>query len=193
MSGIQGTGLGMSIAKSIVDLMGGDIDLVTAKGKGTEFILHLTFPLGSGGGKEAEEEGGEERSENTQFAGKRLLLVDDIELNRDLANLLLSELGFEIEEAENGREAVAKVEMAEPGYYDLILMDVQMPVMNGYDATKRIRTLAPEKANVPILAMTANAFAEDVKAANDAGMNGHIAKPLDVSALALTLQKVLHS
>jgi CheY-like chemotaxis protein len=118
--------------------------------------------------------------------------VEDNAINREIAMMILNELGFRVETAENGKIAVEKVEASEPGYFDGVLMDIQMPVMNGYDATKAIRSLADKKlAAIPIVAMTANAFAEDVQAAKDAGMNGHIAKPINIPQMVETLKKVL--
>ncbi|MBR1398164.1 MAG: response regulator, partial [Selenomonadaceae bacterium] len=126
------------------------------------------------------------------FAGKRLLLVDDIEVNREIATMMLQMNQFEVDQAANGEEAVTKIKNSEPGYYDVVLMDIQMPIMNGYEATKSIRDLNnPELANIPIIAMTANAFDEDRKAALDAGMNGHIAKPIDIEKLLETLNNIL--
>ena len=120
----------------------------------------------------------------TDFAGKRLLVVEDNELNLEIATTILEEAGFAVETAENGRVAVEKIEAAAPGWYDLVLMDIQMPEMDGYEATRRIRALPDkEKASVPIVAMTANAFEDDRKNALSVGMNGHIAKPLDVEIL----------
>ena len=125
--------------------------------------------------------------------GRRLLLVEDNELNREIATEILTEAGFELESAENGQIACDMVQQAEPGYYDLVLMDVQMPVMDGYTATKNIRRMDPEHANVPIVAMTANAFEEDRKLALEAGMNGHLAKPLEIDKMMELLQTILRS
>lgn len=130
-------------------------------------------------------------AETADFTGKRVLLVEDNELNREIANEILSQAGFKVETAEDGSIAVEMVEKSEPGYYDLILMDIQMPIMNGYEATRAIRSLGnKELASVVIIAMTANAFEEDKKAALDAGMNDHIAKPIDVEVLFEVLGKV---
>ena len=126
------------------------------------------------------------------FSGKRLLLVEDNMINMEIAQMILTQLGFVIETAENGQIAVDMVSASEPGYYDLILMDIQMPVMDGYTATKTIRVLKNRKlAQIPIVAMTANAFAEDIRTSEEAGMQGHIAKPIDVNVMIQTLTNVL--
>ncbi len=126
------------------------------------------------------------------FEGKKILLVEDNELNQEIAVEILKEAGFVMDVADDGEVAVEKMKTAEPGQYDLILMDIQMPIMNGYEATKQIRAMDNSKlANIPIIAMTANAFDEDKKAALDAGMNGHIAKPIDVPKLMELLQEIL--
>ena len=190
VSGIQGTGLGMAITKNIVDLMGGSINVITAPGKGTEFIINLRFNF-------AEQEQSADENEDmplttADFAGKRLLLVDDIEVNREIAKMLLMGAGFVVDTAVNGQEAVDKVTAAEVGFYDAVLMDIQMPVMDGYEATRAIRALPDKKlAAVPILAMTANAFSDDVRAAREAGMDGHIAKPIDIPKMMAALADVL--
>ncbi len=193
-SGIEGTGLGLAITKSIVDLMDGTIDVITSPGSGTEIIIRVRFRL-------AEEEDLPSRDplpsaeeETDVFAGKRVLLVEDNEINREIAVLILTEFGFEVDTAENGRIAVDKVSAAEPGRYDAVLMDIQMPVMDGYAASRAIRALEDKaKASVPILAMTANAFKEDEIAAREAGMQAHIAKPLDVDKMKATLREILLS
>ena len=190
VSGIQGTGLGLSITKNIVDLMGGQVEVQTEQGRGTEFIVTLPFPAAEVG----EEAGAEPVNEETplDFSATRLLLVEDNEINREIAAMILSQAGFMLDTAENGRIAVEKVAAADAGYYDAVLMDIQMPVMDGYSATKAIRAMDdPVRAGVPIIAMTANAFVEDVKASQAAGMNGHIAKPLDVSKMMEELTRVL--
>ena len=188
VSNIQGTGLGMAITKSIVDLMGGDIEVVTAPGQGTEFVIKISFEQLP----EEEEEEEEEEAGLPDFHGLRLLLVEDNEINREIATMLLEEAGFILDAAENGKEAVDKVDASAPGDFAAVLMDIQMPVMNGYEAARAIRALEdPKKAGIPIIAMTANAFSEDIKAAEDAGMNGHIAKPISVTAMMSTLAEVL--
>ena len=200
VSGIQGTGLGMSITKSIIDMMGGEITVKTAQGKGTEFTIKLELRLQeetNGVNTESEYEEKTEDTEDTaglteDFKGMRLLLAEDIEINREIAGMLLANLGFTIDFAENGQEAVDKVAASVPGYYKGGLMDIQMPVMDGYEASRAIRALDDkELAGIPIIAMTANAFSEDVKNAMDAGMNAHVAKPIDMKVLKGVLQEVL--
>ena len=189
---IQGTGLGMAITKSLINLMGGTIAVETEQGKGTEFIIRVGFPL-------AEEEPEAETDDRSKvvklqadFRNKRMLLVEDNVINREIAQMILMELGFKVETAEDGKIALDKVAASAPGYYDGVLMDIQMPVMNGYESTKAIRSLADKKlAAVPIIAMTANAFAEDVQTARDAGMNGHIAKPINIPQMVATLRGCL--
>ena len=189
VSKIQGTGLGMAITKSIVDLMGGKISVVTAPGEGTEFIIDLQFKLAE---EEISAEVEEEKTAEINFAQKKLLLVDDIEVNREIAKMLLEGSGFIVDTAADGAEAVEKISASKVGDYDAVLMDIQMPIMDGYAATKKIRALAnAELAKIPILAMTANAFSEDVQAAKDAGMDGHIAKPIDIPQMMKTLAEVL--
>ena len=187
VSKIQGTGLGLAITKSIVDMMGGDISVQTEKGKGTEFTITADFPLA-----EPAEESCSCEGEEVSFEGLRALLVEDNMINMEIAQILLDQAGFLIETAENGKIALEMTAASEPGYYDVILMDIQMPVMDGYTAAQAIRALPdPGLAGIPIIAMTANAFQEDIKKAEEAGMNGHIAKPLDIPDMKATLQRVL--
>ena len=193
---IQGTGLGMAITKSIVDLMGGTITVNTEQGKGSEFVVAVDFALaGEAAAEDAAEEVAPETAAETpavDFSTKKLLLVEDNEINREIATLILEEMGFGLDMAENGKIAVEKVMASKPGDYDAILMDIQMPVMNGYEAARAIRALEnPALASIPIAAMTANAFAEDIQAAEEAGMNGHIAKPIDIDDMFETLKKIL--
>ena len=186
ISGIQGTGLGMTITKQIVDLMGGTINLKTELGKGSEFTVNLRLEICKG---QTEDE--ELAAQEVDFTGKRLLLVDDIEINREIALMNLEMMGFEVEQAADGTEAVSMVKEHESGYYDAVLMDIQMPTMNGYDATRAIRKLEDSgRSNVPIIAMTANAFDEDKKNAEDAGMNAHVAKPINHEQINAVLKQV---
>ena len=145
---------------------------------------------------ECDEDGNElalNKSEDEElFEGKRLLLVDDVDINREIATVLLEMHGFIVEQAINGKEAVEKVAAAEAGYYSVVLMDIQMPIMSGYDASRAIRALDDkDKAAVPIIAMTANAFEEDKKNALESGMNAHVAKPIDEKNLMSVLGKIL--
>ena len=191
VSNIQGTGLGMSITKSIVELMGGTIEVQTELGKGTEFIVKVDFPIVDEP-EEVETEQTTEAAQEIDFSKIKLLLVEDNEVNREIASLILTEFGFQLDTAENGKIAYEKVANSKPGDYDCVLMDVQMPIMNGYEATAKIRALKNKKlANIPIIAMTANAFTEDIQAAREAGMNSHIAKPLDIQKMIETLTEVL--
>lgn len=192
VSNIQGTGLGMSITKSLVDMMNGDIRVETEKGKGSEFIIHLIFPEATED-EIAELKREEKReAEAVDFSGMTLLLVEDNPINKEIAFAILEGAGFHVEYAENGKAALDMIKSSEPGKFDAILMDVQMPVMNGYDATRAIRSLDGERACVPIIAMSANAFADDVQEALAAGMNAHIAKPIDITKMMDTLSSVLH-
>ena len=199
VSGVEGTGLGMSITKRIVDLMGGTIEVMTAPGTGTEIIIRLRFRLAEADqvAERAEEAGnGPDRSGGNgtemDFSQYRLLLVEDNAVNLEIAFMILTQAGFRVETAVNGQEAVNLVRASSPGYYDAILMDIQMPVMDGYEATRAIRGLEDRAlADIPILAMTANAFKEDVEASKAAGMQAHIAKPIDVGAMLHTLRDVL--
>ena len=187
VSKIQGTGLGMAITKSLVDMMGGRITVKSGQGKGSEFTISLRFPIG-----EAKTGQTPPAAKASAFTGKKLLVVEDNELNLEIASTLLKEAGFEVDTAENGKIAVEKVEAASADRYDLILMDIQMPEMDGYEATRRIRALPDaKKAALPIVAMTANAFEDDRKNALHAGMNGHIAKPLDIQKLFQVLSELL--
>ena len=183
----QGTGLGMAITKKILDLMEGDIRLVTEKGKGSEFIVTLDLPYA--------EEQSEQKSGSCKCPASRtirLLMAEDNPINREIATLILTDMGFQVETAEDGDLAVKKLIEQEPGYYQCVLMDIQMPVMDGYEAARTIRSLPDEKlSGIPIIAMTANAFKEDEEAAREAGMQGHIAKPIDINALKKTLSEVL--
>ncbi len=192
VSGIRGTGLGMSITKKLVDMMNGSIDIKSTKGVGTTVVVYLDFEVFTGDVSELEKSS-EETIKEYSLEGKRILLVDDNELNRELAIELLSEAGAVVEEAVNGEDALEVYTSKAPGYYNLILMDVQMPKMNGYEATEAIRRLHnANQADIPIVAMTANAFQEDIDDAIGHGMNAHIAKPIEVEKLLRTLTKFLY-
>ena len=134
----------------------------------------------------------DDKAQAVSFEGKKVLLVEDNELNQEIAVEILQGAGFVVEVADDGEAAVERMEQSAPGQYDLILMDIQMPIMNGYEATEKIRALGdPRVAGIPIIAMTANAFDEDRRAALEAGMNGHIAKPIDIPKLMELLQDLL--
>ena len=190
----------MAITKNIVDMMGGTIEVNTAPDKGTEFIIRTAMRLQtekpderkqSAREREQAEKDSEQPDQTPSFTDKKLLLVEDNELNREIAVAILSKYGFVIDTAENGQEALNKVAASKPGDIDLVLMDVQMPVMDGLEATRRIRRLSnPQQASIPILAMTANAFNEDRDIALEAGMDGFLSKPIDVEELIRTLQRV---
>ena len=173
-------GLGLSITKNIVDMMGGEIRVTSTLGEGSEFFITLDMRL---------QDNAADSGSLDSLKGKRILLVEDNELNSEIAAEILSDEGFVVEPVCDGSIAVDRMMHAQPGYYDLILMDVQMPIMNGYDATRMIRALPNEQlAQIPIIAMTANAFEEDKKMAMDCGMNGHLAKPVEVDKLFAMLK-----
>lgn len=201
VSGIQGTGLGMSIAKRIVDMMGGRIDIQSECGKGTAVVMTFVFriantlPVSSASGKAAAPFAAGGKTETaagaSAFEGRKILLVEDNVFNREIMAEILSGYGFVIDTAENGSVALEKVSAASSGDYDLILMDVQMPVMDGFEATRRIRALKNDAADIPIIAMTADAFEEDRKMAFEAGMNAHLSKPVDFKNLESVLTEYL--
>ena len=201
VSRIQGTGLGLAISKNIIDLMGGTIEVHSEENKGTEFIIRLALrlqetPLTALGQKQEKLHDGilPLCHKNADFQGKRLLLVEDNDLNREIVEEILSKYGFLVEPAENGAVAVEKLKNSQPGDFDLVLMDIQMPIMDGYEATKAIRGLEdPNLANIPILAMTANVFEEDRKAAMENGMNGFLSKPIVLAEVIRALQSILKS
>ena len=187
-SGIIGTGLGLRIVKSFVDLMNGDISVESEPGKGTCFTVEISCR------KVPEEElqqQMEEQPENVSLAGRRLLLAEDNGLNAEIAMTILQDAEAEVELAADGKIAVDMLKDAPEGYYDAVLMDIQMPNMNGYQATRAIRKLPDERAKIPIIAMTANAFEEDRQAALAAGMDDYVAKPVEISELFRTIMKNL--
>lgn len=186
-----GTGLGLAICKSIIQLLGGDIGVRSEEEKGATFFLEVPISWGEPIGSEKKQERTDTGTQN--WVGKRILLVEDIEINREIILAILEDTGLSIQTAENGLEALAAVQDREEPF-DLILMDVQMPEMDGLDATKAIRNLGSLWAlKVPILAMTANAFSDDVDRCLGAGMNDHIAKPIDVEIFIKKLSKYLGS
>ena len=187
---VQGTGLGLSIIKSMIELMGGSIQVESRQGIGTKFTVDFSFDIAS-----KEEVYGNQNTmkppEIHTIKGTRILLVEDNELNREIATAILEEIGLDVDIAEDGTDAVNMMSSAESRKYDLIFMDIQMPKMDGYTATREIRTLDdPKCANIPIIAMTANAFEEDRKKAIKAGMNGHIAKPISADAILENLEQI---
>lgn len=196
---IQGTGLGMAITRSIVQMMEGDIQVESRLGEGTRFTVTVYLKLQENGagdeGTGMDSSGGDESLagiESLDFSGRRALLVEDNDLNREIAMEILKTTGLAVEEAVDGKEAVQQVSQHGDGYYDIIFMDVRMPRMNGYDATCAIRAMGlPYCKTVPIVAMTADAFAEDVRAAKNAGMNEHVSKPLNFKHLGMVMRKLL--
>ena len=189
-TGISGTGLGLAIVKRQVEMMGGEVEIFSELGKGTEVVVSLKLQITDVSNVKTVKL---KANAVVDFAGKRLLLVEDNEMNREIATAILSELGFAVEQAENGAVAVDKVANSKDGYYDIILMDLQMPVMDGYKATSEIRTLPNRaQAGIPIVAMTANAFDTDRQKCLEAGMNAHVSKPIDVEVLKHTLGEELN-
>lgn len=188
---VYGTGLGLAICKNIVDMMGGTIEVETEEGKGSEFIVTIPLKLQKETVQNRLLETTEELLSN-QFEGIRILLAEDNALNREILVELLSETGIELDVAEDGQEAVKKIADLPADTYQMIFMDIQMPNMDGYEATRKIRAMEEkEKAKIPIVAMTANAFQEDVKRCLEAGMDEHIAKPIDINVLGIAMQKFL--
>ena len=185
----EGSGLGMAITKYIVDAMGGTISVHSEQGRGSEF--HVVFDLERAAAPAAQAADGGERTGGVDLKGKRILLAEDNELNWEVARELLSILELELDWAENGEICAEKFRKSPVGYYDAILMDVRMPVMDGYEATAAIRGLERGDAAVPIIAMTADAFSEDIQRCLACGMNDHLAKPIDIETVARKLKKHL--
>ena len=188
ISGIRGTGLGLPLCRKITEMMGGTIRMESEQGLGSTFTVVLPLTV------LAEEETvkpAEPAAETcVSFQEKKVLLVEDNELNREIATDILEDEDMIVESAEDGRVAVEKLKQNGPDYYDCILMDIQMPYMNGYEATKAIRSMYPG-AKLPIVALSANAFEEDKRKSLEAGMNAHIAKPINVPELLRTLAELL--
>lgn len=188
---VAGTGLGLPIVKSMIELMGGSIQVESTQGVGTKFTVDISFDMTS----EADvyrDQISEQPDVLEKLEGKRILLAEDNDLNAEIAIELLVEQKIITDRAEDGAECLDKLEKADSGYYDMILMDIQMPVMDGYDAAARIRRMQDEKkASIPIIAMTANAFAEDRQKAISMGMNDHVAKPIDMNVLLPVIAKYI--
>ena len=186
---VAGTGLGLPIVKSLVDRMGGTIEVESEEGKGTRFIMKFSFPVS------LENQVREKEKQNIpditeKLKGKRILLAEDNDLNAEIAETVLVEAGIEVKRVEDGLQCIEELKKMPENYYDVILMDVQMPNMDGYTATQRIRDLDDSRAEIPIIAMTANAFDEDRRKAQEAGMDGFLAKPLDVDEMMRLLGKI---
>ena len=186
---VAGTGLGLPIVKSLVDRMDGTIEVESEEGKGTRFIMKFSFPVSS------ENQVREEEKQNIpditeKLKGKQILLAEDNDLNAEIAETVLVEAGIEVKRVEDGLQCIEELKKMPEKYYDVILMDVQMPNMDGYTATEKIRHLDDSRAEIPIIAMTANAYDEDRRKAQEAGMDGFLAKPLDVDEMMRLLGKI---
>ena len=188
----NGSGLELAITKSIVDLMNGDIHVQSKKGEGTTFTITVVVKLERRSSMRPKDNGA--KAVSYDFTGKRVLVVEDSDINIEIAKNILIHKNFEVEVALNGEEAVHAFESHEAGYYDVILMDIRMPVMDGLEATKVIRGMGsrPDGSSIPIVAMTANAFEEDVKKSMEAGMNGHLSKPIDIKKMYALLDMLLN-
>ena len=182
----QGSGLGMSIVKDLVTLMGGNITVISEKNIGSVFTVDIPFDIDSDSETDESDDNIPE-----SFEGKRVLLVEDNDLNQEIALYMLKEKGFDVDTADNGKEAVGKFLSSKLFFYNLILMDIMMPVMNGLEATRVIRSSGRSDSSIPIIAMTANAYEEDKKECIEAGMNEHIAKPLEESELMAAISRNL--
>ena len=187
---VAGTGLGLPIVKSLVDRMGGTIEVESEEGKGTRFIMKFSFPVS------LENQVREKEKQNIpditeKLEGKRILLAEDNELNAEIAETVLEETGIKVKHVEDGIQCIEELKKMPEKYYDVILMDIQMPNMDGYTATQRIRDLDDSRAEIPIIAMTANAYDEDRRKAQEAGMDGFLAKPLDVDEMMRLLAQII--
>ena len=190
VSGVEGTGLGMGIVKKLVEMMHGEIKIHSRVGEGSTFTIRI--PCRIAAFEDTQTKRAQAHPNGKPLAGKRILLAEDNDLNAEIAIALLEEEGLLVERAADGVKCMEMLEKAPAHFYDLILMDIQMPILGGYDTTRKIRRMADaEKAAIPIIAMTANAFAEDKQRALAAGMNDHVAKPIDMNKLIPTLQKYI--
>ena len=186
-----GTGLGMSIAKKLVEKMGGTITFESEDGVGTTFVIQVPFKIDLNSDKWEEQK---DVSDGKSIKGLHILLAEDNELNMEIAEFMLQNEGAVVTKAWNGQEAVDQFKKSELGEFDAILMDIMMPVTNGYEATKMIRSLEREDAKtIPIIAMTANAFTEDRIRAKEAGMDQHIAKPIDIKTILAVFDQVFRT
>jgi CheY-like chemotaxis protein len=186
----HGTGLGLTIAKSLIDQMHGTITCESKRDEGTTFTIELTFAIDPNSNENLSKEIEAGVNNEDSLNGVSVLLVEDNEMNMEIAEFILEEMGMNITEARNGKEAVDIFSESISGAFDIILMDMMIPVMNGEEATRQIRLLDhPDAKSIPIIAATANAFAEDIEAAHAAGMNDHLAKPLDVQPLRQMIVK----